>query len=57
MEVILTSTGIGIVIIVIIQVPILFQVVMHNIQMKKYYNKMNERIRGLEDKIEKLSSE
>lgn len=51
----MAGTGVGIIVIVIILVPILFQVVMHNIQMKKYYNRIEERLVRLESELEKLS--
>lgn len=51
----MNGTGIGIIVIVMILVPILFQVVMHNIQMKKYYSRIEERLEKLEKELERLS--
>ncbi len=44
-------TGTGIIIIVIILVPILFQIVLQGIESKKRFKEIKDRLKAIEDKL------
>jgi cell division protein FtsB len=57
MELLMTTPNMGIITLLILAVVIFFQVIIHNTQETKRFNQLNDQIRKLEEKIEKLTSQ
>ena len=57
MELLLTSPNLGIITLLMLAVMIFFQVIIHNNQETKRYNKMEEQLKKLEEKLDQLSAE
>ena len=56
MELLMSSPNVGIITLLVLAVMIFFQVIIHNTQEKKRFNQLNEQIKRLEEKMEKLTS-
>ena len=50
----MTGSGIGIIVIVIILVPILFQVIIHNIEEKKRFIEIRDCLKAIKDKLKSV---
>jgi hypothetical protein len=56
MEILMTAPNLGIITLLMLAVMIFFQVIIHNSKETKRFKELNEHIKQLEEKIEKLTS-
>jgi len=57
MNLLMSTPNLGIITLLMLTVMIFFQVIIHNSQEKKRFNKMEEQLKKLEEKLDKLSRE
>jgi len=57
MNLLMSTPNLGIITLLMLAVMIFFQVIIHNNQETKRFSKMEEQLKKLEEKLDKLSSE
>ena len=57
MNLLMSTPNLGIITLLMLAVMIFFQVIIHNSQETKRFNKMEEQLKTLEEKLDKLSRE